>query len=84
MDIKFELQESKIDGIKYYGKLVLSDEEKIDEIRVDITVRENNGELFVCYPSKKSTKDNNYYNTIFLTEELYKKVNRILNKKYNK
>lgn len=81
MEIKFELEQSKIDGIEYYGKLVLGDEE---EIKIDITVRKNNDELFVCYPSKKSTKDNKYYNTVFLTDSLYKEVNKKLNKKYNK
>lgn len=81
MEIKFELEKSKIDGIEYYGKLVLGDEE---EIKIDITVRKNNDELFVCYPSKKSTKDDKYYNTVFLADSLYKEVNKKLNKKYNK
>lgn len=80
MKVKFELEKSKIEGIEYYGKLILGDE---DTITVDITVRKNDGELFVCYPSKKSSKDEKYYNTVFLSEELYKKVNKTLNKKYN-
>lgn len=81
MKIKFELEKSKIEGIEYYGELILSSEE--DSIKIDITVRKNNDELFVCYPSKKSTKDNKYYATTFLSDDLYKKVNKALNKKYN-
>ena len=60
MKIKFDLNESKIDGIKYYGKLILTAGD--DEITIDITVRKGDDELYVCYPSKKSTKDNKYYN----------------------
>lgn len=82
MKIKFELSESKLEGIKYYGKLILSADE--DEISIDISVRENkeDKELFVCYPSKKSNKDNKYYATTFLSEKLYKKVNKKLNKEF--
>lgn len=81
MKIKFELEKSKIEDIKYYGKLILTADE--DEIKIDITVRENNEELFVCYPSRKSTKDNKYYATTFLSDNLYKRVNKELNKKFN-
>lgn len=79
MKIKFELEKSKIDGIKYYGKLILSVEE--DEIKIDVTVRKVS-DLFVCYPSKKG-KDGNYYAVTFLSEDLYKRVNKELNKKFN-
>lgn len=83
MEIKFELFKSKIDGVEYYGKLILESDE--DNITVDITVRRNSeDELFVCYPSKKSSKDDKYYNTVFISEKLYKKINKELNKKYNK
>lgn len=83
MKIKFELNESKIEGIKYYGKLNLTSED--DTITIDVTVRQNSEteELFVCYPSKKSSKDNQYYNTVFLSEKLYNKVNKELNKKFD-
>ena len=56
MEFKFDLSESKIEGIKYYGKLIFGDDED-ESITVDITVRENEGELYVCYPSKYSNKD---------------------------
>lgn len=81
MKIKFDLNESKIDGIKYYGKLILSSEE--DEINIDITVRKGDDELYVCYPSKKSSKDDKYYNTVFISDKLYKKINKELNKKFD-
>lgn len=81
MKIKFELEKSKIDGIEYYGKLILSHEE--DEIKIDVTVRKGKeDDLFVCYPSKKG-KDGNYYADTFLSEDLYKRVNKELNKKFN-
>ena len=81
MKIKFDLNESKIDGIKYYGKLILIAGD--DEITIDITVRKGDDELYVCYPSKKSTKDNKYYNTVFMSEDLYKNINKTLNKKFD-
>lgn len=81
MKIKFDLSESKIEGIKYYGKLILSADE--DKITIDITVRKNEDDLFVCYPSKKSSKDDKYYNTVFMSEDLYKKINKELNKKFD-
>ena len=81
MKIKFDLNESKIEGIKYYGKLILSADD--DKITVDITVRKGDDELYVCYPSKKSSKDDKYYNTIFMSEDLYKKINKELNKKFD-
>lgn len=81
MKIKFELNESKVEGIKYYGKLVLSCDD--DEITIDITVRKGEDELYVCYPSKKSTKDDKYYNTVFMSEKLYKRINKELNKKFD-
>ena len=82
MKIKFELEKSKFDGIEYYGKLILKADE--DEIKIDITVRKGEEEdLFVCYPSKKSTKDDKYYAVTDLSDDLYKKVNKELNKKYN-
>ena len=81
MKIKFELNESKIEGIKYYGKLILVADE--DEITIDITVRKGEEDLFVCYPSKKSTKDDKYYNTVFMSEKLYKRINKELNKKFD-
>ena len=83
MKIKFELSESKIEGIKYYGKLILTADE--DEISIDITVRENkeDKDLFVCLPSRKSNKDNKYYNDVFFSEDLYKKINKKLNKDFN-
>lgn len=81
MKIKFDLNESKIEGIKYYGKLILSSDD--DDITIDITVRQGEDSLFVCYPSKKSSKDGNYYNTIFMSEKLYKKINKELNKKFD-
>ena len=81
MKIKFELEKSKIDGIEYYGKLILKADE--DEIKIDITVRKGEEDLFVCYPSKKSTKDDKHYAVTYLSDELYKKVNKELNKKYN-
>lgn len=81
MKIKFDLTESKIEGIKYYGKLILSADD--DKITIDITVRKGEDDLFVCYPSKKSTKDDKYYNTVFMSEDLYKKINKELNKKFD-
>jgi DNA-binding cell septation regulator SpoVG len=81
MKIKFDLNESKIEGIKYYGKLILSADD--DKITIDITVRKGEDELFVCYPSKKSSKDDKYYNTVFMSEDLYKKINKELNKKFD-
>lgn len=81
MKIKFDLSESKIEGIKYYGKLILSADD--DKITIDITVRKNEDDLFVCYPSKKSSKDDKYYNTVFMSEDLYKKINKELNKKFD-
>lgn len=81
MKIKFDLAESKIEGIKYYGKLILSADD--DKITIDITVRKGEDELFVCYPSKKSSKDDKYYNTVFMSEDLYKKINKELNKKFD-
>ena len=81
MKIKFDLNESKIEGIKYYGKLILSADD--DKITIDITVRKGEDDLFVCYPSKKSTKDDKYYNTVFMSEDLYKKINKELNKKFD-
>lgn len=81
MKIKFDLYESKIEGIKYYGKLILVAGD--DEITIDITVRQGDDELYVCYPSKKSTKDNKYYNTVFMSDELYKNINKTLNKKFD-
>lgn len=80
MEILFELEKSKIEGIKYYGKLILSAEG--NEIKIDVTVRENEEELYVCYPSKKSTKDGKYYNTVFLDNKLYEKVNKKLNREF--
>lgn len=81
MKIKFDLNESKIEGIKYYGKLILSADD--DKITIDITVRKGEDELYVCYPSKKSSKDDKYYNTVFMSEDLYKKINKELNKKFD-
>ena len=81
MKIKFELEKSKIDGIEYYGKLILKADE--DEIKIDITVRKGEEDLFVCCPSKKSTKDDKYYAVTYLSDDLYKKVNKELNKKFN-
>lgn len=82
MKIKFDLHESVIDGIQYYGKLILGDSE--ESVSIEITVRENKGDLFVCYPSKYSEKDKRYYNTVYLTDDLYEKVNKQLNKKFSK
>lgn len=81
MKIKFDLNESKIEGIRYYGKLILSADD--DKITIDITVRKGEDELYVCYPSKKSSKDDKYYNTVFMSEDLYKKINKELNKKFD-
>lgn len=83
MEFKFDLSESKIEGIKYYGKLIFGDDED-ESITVDITVRENEGELYVCYPSKYSNKDDKYYATVYLGKDLYEKVNKKLNKQFNK
>lgn len=83
MEIEFDLTESKVEGIKYYGKLILGEDE--ETVSIDITVREGeNKDLFVCYPSKKSSKDDKYYSTVFLGTKLYEKVNKKLNKQFNK
>ena len=82
MDFKFELQESKIDGIEYFGNLILEDAERgIDNVKINITVRKGEKELFICLPSRKD-KDGKYYNTVFLSNDLYNRINKRLNKNY--
>lgn len=82
MEIKFELTKSTFEGVEYYGRLILSS--KSDEIKVNITVRKNkdNKELFVCYPTKKNVKEDRYYNEVSFSDDLYKEINKVLNKKY--
>lgn len=79
MEIKLDLKESKFDGVKFFGKLILGEDD--ETFSVNITVRENDGELFVCYPSKKN-KDGEFFNEVFASEKLYKKINKVLNKNY--
>lgn len=82
MDFKFELKESKIDGIEYFGNLILEDAERgIDNVKINITVRKGEKELFICLPSRKD-KDDQYYNTVFLSNDLYNRINKRLNKQY--
>lgn len=82
MDFKFELEKSKIDGIEYFGNLVLEDVERgIDNVKINISVRKGETGLFVCLPSRKGT-DEKYYNIVFLSNDLYNRINKRLNKEY--
>jgi DNA-binding cell septation regulator SpoVG len=82
MDFKFELKESKIEGIEYFGNLILEDAERgIDNVKINITVRKGENGLFICLPSRKD-KDDQYYNIVFLSNDLYNRINKRLNKEY--
>ena len=49
MDFKFDLKKSKIEGIEYFGNLILEDAERgIDNVKINITVRKGEKELFIC------------------------------------
>ena len=79
MEIKFELEKSKVEGIEYYGKVIFGEDD--ETISVNITVRKGEDDLFVCYPSRKG-KDDKYYAEVFLGSKLYEKVNKKLNKQF--
>ena len=82
MDFKFDLKKSKIEGIEYFGNLILEDAERgIDNVKINITVRKGEKELFICPPSRKD-KDDQYYNIVFLSNDLYNRINKRLNKEY--
>ena len=81
MDFEFELSESKVEGIKYYGKLIFGEDD--ETVSVNITVRKGEEDLYVCLPSRKG-KDDKYYAEVFLGSKLYEKVNKKLNKQFNK
>ena len=82
MDFKFDLKKSKIEGIEYFGNLILEDAERgIDNVKINITVRKGEKELFICLPSRKG-EDGQYYNIVFLSNDLYNRINKRLNKQY--
>lgn len=82
MEIEFELNKSEFEGVEYYGSVTLSS--GMDDIKIKCTVRKGDKGLFICLPSKKSTKDDKFYSDVFMSEDLYKEVNDKLNKKFNK
>ena len=80
MKIKFDLNKSQFDNAEYYGTVTLS--YKDDEVKINITVLKGDKGLYVGYPSKKNEKEDKYYNQVFLSENLYKEVNEVLNQEY--
>ena len=81
MNIEFDLKKSQLEGIEMYGKLIIKKGD--DNVSVNISVRKNKDkELFICFPSHKS-KEGDYYNDVYLSEDLYKEANKKLNKEFN-